>query len=183
MSECLLTLSSRIRVSYGLFSSIDFGLQQRVVLQQADDLIPYKLIQVILPDRSVRAQRAFELTVSIGADTPIVVQPLSGCACRTPIQSIATPLTVQHPLQQRRLYRSTLCMMLVSSQLFLRRGKGLFTHQRRNGHGNPLRSRALVIRAISFRYAIPLTQRPCDALPRTQFGFSVAGRSLVRRIA
>src|SRR6266403_4800821 len=74
-------------------------------------------------------------------------------------------------------------MMLVSFQLFLRQGKGLFTHQRRNGHSNPLRSRTFVICAITFRYAIPLTQRPRDALPRPLFGFSVTGFALVCRIA
>jgi len=40
-----------------------------------------------------------------------------------------------------------------------------------------------MICAITFRYAIPLTQQPRDALPRPLFGFSIAGRALVRRIA
>jgi hypothetical protein len=51
-------------------------------------------------------------------------------------------------------------MVPVSFQLFLHQGKGPFTHHRRNGQANPLRSRTLVICIAAFRHVFPLTQQP-----------------------
>jgi hypothetical protein len=43
-AQRFLPLSPRIAISCGFFSPIHFGLHQRVILQQTDDLVPHDLI-------------------------------------------------------------------------------------------------------------------------------------------
>jgi len=40
-------LSSRIAVPRGFFSTVNFSLHQRPIVQQADDLVPHELVQVV----------------------------------------------------------------------------------------------------------------------------------------
>jgi hypothetical protein len=57
---------------------INLGLDQRRIFQQANDLRPDELIQVILPDGAVCAHRPFQSTIAIRAKATIVVQLLFG---------------------------------------------------------------------------------------------------------
>lgn len=40
-------LSSRVGVPGGLFSTVNFSLNQHSIFQQADDLVPHELIQIV----------------------------------------------------------------------------------------------------------------------------------------
>src|SRR5437899_4785688 len=99
------------------------------------------------------------------------------------IQGIATLLAYQHPLQQCRFDRSAGRMMLVLGQLFLCQSKSLFTHQRRNGHFDPVRARPITMTVASVRGTVPLTQRPRDALSFRLFGFAEARFAFIGRVA
>src|SRR5690348_7233337 len=106
------------------------------------------------------------MTISIGAEASIVVQLSLGRSCGRSIQGIATLLAYQHPLQQCWFDRSAGRMMLVLGQLLLCQGECLSTHQRRNGHFDPVRARPLTMAVGSIRNAILLTKRSGDALTR-----------------
>jgi hypothetical protein len=56
--------------------------------------------------------------------------------------------------------------MFVLGQLLLCQSKSFFTHQRRNGHFNPVGTRSLTMAVGSIRNAVLLTKRSGDALPR-----------------
>src|SRR5205807_7516372 len=95
------------------------------------------------------------MTIGIGTEASIVVQLSLGSSCGRSIQGIATLLAYQHPLQQCRFDRSAGRMMLVLGQLFLCQSKSLFTHQRRNGHFDPVRARPITMTVASVRGTVP----------------------------
>src|SRR6202166_5149995 len=106
------------------------------------------------------------MTIRIGTEAAIVVQLSLGGSGGRSIQGVATLLAYQHPLQQCLFDRSARRMMLVLGQLLLCQGKCLFTHQRRNGHFDPVRARPLSMAVSSIRNAVLLTKRSGDALTR-----------------
>ncbi len=73
--------------------------------------------------------------------------------------------------------------MLVLGQLFLCQSKCLFTHQRRDGHFDPVRARPITMTVASVRGTVPLTQRPRDALSFRLFGFAEARFAFIGRVA
>src|SRR5260370_36540852 len=100
------------------------------------------------------------MTIGIGTEASIVVQLSLGRSCGRSIQGIATLLAYQHPLQQCRFNRSARRMMLVLDQLLLCQSKCLFTHQRRNGHFDPVLARPITMPVASVRGTVPLTLSP-----------------------
>src|SRR5436309_14803582 len=74
-------------------------------------------------------------------------------------------------------------MMLILGQLFLCQSKCLFTHQSRNGHFDPVRTRPITMTVASMRGTVPLAQWPRDALSFWLFGFAVARFTYIGRLA
>src|SRR3954452_5226915 len=73
-------------------------------------------------------------------------------------------------------------MMLVLLLLFLSQRETLFAHQSWYRHFDPILVRPLVIRAVSTRRRLSLTQWTCDSLPWPQLRLAVARSSAIRRI-
>src|SRR5579864_2488351 len=106
------------------------------------------------------------MTIRIGTEASVVIQPSLGCSGGGSIQGITTLLAYQHSWQQCRFDGSARRMMLVLGQLLLCQSKRFFTHQRRHGHFNPLCTRPLTMAVGSIRHAVLLTKRSGDALTR-----------------
>jgi len=49
-----LSFAKRVCVSRDSLTAINLVLDQGRIFQEPDDLIPYKFIQIILPDRTIR---------------------------------------------------------------------------------------------------------------------------------
>src|ERR1051326_8985732 len=46
-------------------TAIDFALDQGRIFQHPNNLIPYKLVQMVLPDRTIRAHRSAQSAITI----------------------------------------------------------------------------------------------------------------------
>jgi hypothetical protein len=63
--QVLLTLSNWICVRGRFHPSIDFGLDQRGIVEQADDFVPNKFIKIILPDWAILTQSSLQAAPGI----------------------------------------------------------------------------------------------------------------------
>ena len=135
-----------------------------------------------LADRSVGAQRSFQVPLRIRAQTAIIVQLSFRGPCRSPVKGVATLLAHQHPLQQGGLGGAPWRVLFVALQLLLRERKGLFADQRGYGNLDPFLPWPLVMGAIPTRHSLALAERPGDAFPRAPLGLALAGRASISRI-
>jgi hypothetical protein len=82
---------------------VEFGLDERRVFDQADDLPPYNLIEQILADRSAIAHRAAEMAPCVRAEAAVIVDLARGTARRRPRQRVAAFATRDQSLNDAGL--------------------------------------------------------------------------------
>jgi hypothetical protein len=68
---------------------VEFGLDERGIFDQADDLLPDDLVEQILADWSAVAYRAAEVAPGIRTKTPVIMDFARRAAGRRPRQRIA----------------------------------------------------------------------------------------------
>src|SRR5262245_28097892 len=163
-------------------STIDFCLDHAGVLQQSQDLVPDDGIQMVLSNRPGVARRALQMPIAIRPEASVVIEPAAGRLCRGPIEGVATALADQHALQECGFDRASWRKPLVLLELFLGPSKCRVGDQCGHRNLNPVLARPFVVRAVASGNQTPLTKRPGDALPRSDFGFPEAGVATVRRI-
>ena len=182
LAQAVFAFPYRVRIPCGLDPAIDFVLDQRRIVQQPDHCSPDERIEIILPYRPILTDGSLEPTISIRADTSVIVDLPFGGPCRGTVQRIATLLTHQHPLQQRRIGRTAGRVTLVVVQLFLGQSEGGLAHKRGNRNLDPVRAGPLMVGTVTARHTILLPQRPRDALAGPQLGLSETRLSLIGRI-
>src|SRR5712691_1074126 len=158
-------------------------LNQLRLFENTNDFLPHELVQIILADRPIGANRTTQMTIRIRAYAAVIVKFLLGGLRRTPIERIAALLAHQHSLQQGRRDSAPRRMALIVLQLLLRQGEGRITHQRRHGNLDPFWTRALSMRATTVAVSTSLPQGPCDFLTRRALRLAESCFALISRIA
>ena len=79
-------------------TSIEFGLDEGGVLQQADDLGPDQVIEQILADGLLLTNGLSGMAIGVRTQAAIVINLASTAARRGPLEGITTALTVNQAL-------------------------------------------------------------------------------------
>src|SRR5882724_1526459 len=96
-------LCSRLRTGSDfcacLQAALNLCLNQLRLFEHTNDFLPHELVQIILADRPIRANRTTQMTICIRANAAVIVKFLLGGLRRTPIECVAALLAHQHSLQ------------------------------------------------------------------------------------
>src|ERR1700756_3185065 len=163
-------------------SSLHFLANQPRIFQKFHHLAPDQIVQIILAHRAISTKVAFGVTPIIRTQAAVVVKLSSRSACRGPVVRIATHLTNEHPLKQRRFFSMPGRKDFVLLQPFLGEGKGLGTHDGRHRNWNPLLSGAVFGGARARGKSATSAQKARDFLSLSLFRFAKTRRPLVSRI-
>src|ERR671919_647655 len=162
--------------------ALHFVANQTRIFQKFHHLAPDQIVKVILTHRLIGADPAFGITPALRTQAAVVVKLSSRGRGRGPVEGIATDLTNQHPLKQRRYFGMPGSKDFVLLQAFLSKGKGLGTHDGRHRDRNPLLSGAFFVGAGAGGKSAPLAQKAGDFLSLGLFRFAKARHPLVGRI-
>src|SRR3990170_8191403 len=162
--------------------ALHFVANQTRIFQKLRHLAPDQIVQVILAHRLIGTDVAFGITPVIRTQAAVVVKLSGRGPRRGPVVGIATDLTNQYPLKQRRYFRMPGSKDFVLLQAFLGKGKGLRAHEGRNRDRNPLLSRAFFGGAGAGRKSAAAAQKARDFLSLGLFRFAKARHPLVGRI-
>jgi hypothetical protein len=80
-------------------AALNLCLNQLRLFENTNDFWPHELVQIILADRPIGANRTTQMTICIRANAAVIVKLLLGGLRRTPIERVAALPAYQHPLQ------------------------------------------------------------------------------------
>jgi hypothetical protein len=134
---------------------IEFGPNERWVLDQVNNFLPHDLVEQVLTDRPAIAHRPAEMAPSVGAEAAVIMDFARGGAGRRPRQRIAAFAAGDQPLDETGLDGPAGREALVVSQTLRRHSEGLFADHRRDRYLNPLVTGPFVTAAL-----VPMDRLP-----------------------
>ena len=151
LAQSLLSAFRRVGILDLSNPALDLCTNQIRIFKQLDHLFPNNLVQIILTNRPVMTKGPIEMAIGIRTQATIVVDFSPGYARRTPVKGIPAFTANQHTLQKSRFDGAPGGKSFVLLQPLLSKGKGLLSHNRRNGYLNPLLSGPLTVAARAWR--------------------------------
>ena len=97
-AQLIFSLLQRVGI-FGRFEpAVQLILNDVGIFQQPHDLLPDHCIKLVLTNGWVVADGALEMTISVGTNAAVVVEPACGGLCGGAIEPVSTAFTNQHPL-------------------------------------------------------------------------------------
>src|SRR5215218_7865605 len=120
-----------------LEAAVDLGFDELGLFEQARDLGPDELVELVGADRARSADAPADVAVVVRADAAVVVDPLVGGARRGAVAGVAALAADEDALQERRLFGVAPGEVRVASQPLLGERELLVCDQRRDRDERP----------------------------------------------
>ena len=181
--QALLTFLGWIGRARGSEAAIQFLLDQRWVLEQADHLGPDDLVKQILPHHAVIAHRTTQLAPAIRADAFVVVDLTRGCGGRGAGERVTTLLAADQALHDAGRDRAPPRSHFVLIEQFLGTREALLAHQCGYRDLDPLFARTFMADTVAGHQSTTPAQRSRDANSAGDARLTKSGCAAIGRIA
>src|SRR5215216_17573 len=141
--ESLAPPGGGVLAAHRLEPAVDLGFDELGLFEQARDLGPDELVELVGADRARSADAAADVAVVVRADAAVVVDPALAGARRGAVAGVAALATDKDALQQRRLLGVAFGEVRVARQAVLRERKLFFADERRHRHERPVLGRQI----------------------------------------